>query len=183
MDDYERTVKHVRTEDVIEDPLVVPAEPAYPAQPAAAQPAAPAQPVYTAPPVYAAPPVAAAPMAASRDRIVTDRAYVSERPSNLEMARRIVTLVFGILQGLLVLRIILLLLVANRANDIVQLILGITGPFVTPFADMFSLERIGSGTGAVLDVGAIVALIAWTLVELLILAILNLGARRSRTSV
>jgi hypothetical protein len=179
MDDYERTVKHVRTEDVIEDPLAVPAQPAYPAQPAA-----PAQPVYTTPPVYTAPTVAAAtPMAASRDRIVTDRAYVSERPSNLEMARRIVTLVFGILQGLLILRIILLLLVANRANDIVQLILGITGPFVTPFADMFSLQRIGSGTGAVLDVGAIVALIGWTIIELLIFAILNLGARRSRTTV
>lgn len=179
MDDYERTVKHVRTEDVVEDPLVTPAQPANPAQPAyQAQPAYAPQPVYSAEPV-----VAAAPMAATRDRIITDRAVVSDRPSNLEMARRIVTLGFGILQGLLVLRIILLLLVANRANDIVQLILGITAPFVTPFADMFSLDRIGSGSGSVLDVGAIVALISWTLIELLVLAILNLGARRARTVV
>ena len=176
MDDQERTVKHVRTEDVVEDPLV---PPTY-----GAQPVVPAQPVYQAQPVYSAEPVvAAAPMVATRDRIVTDRAIVSDRPSNLEMARRIVTLGFGILQGLLILRIILLLLVANRANDIVQLILGITSPFVTPFADMFSLERIGSGTGSVLDVGALVALVGWTLIELLVLAILNLGARRARTGV
>ena len=181
MDDYERTVKHVRTEDVVEDPLVTPA---YPAQPVAGQPVVPAQPVYEAQPVYTAPPVvAAAPMAGSRDRVITDRAVVSDRPTNLEMARRVVTLLFGILQGLLVLRIVLLLLIANRDNEIVQLILGVTGPFVTPFADMFSLQRIGGGSGSVLDVGAIVALIGWTIIELLVLAILNLGARRSRTLV
>ena len=124
--------------------------------------------------------VAAAPIVATRDRVITERATIAERPGTLDMIRRVVTLVFGILQGLIVLRIILLLLVANRANDIVQLILGITGPFVAPFADMFALERIGNGTGSTLDVGAIVALIGWTLIELLILAILNLGARRSR---
>jgi len=46
---------------------------------------------------------------------------------------------------------------------------------------MFALSQIGS-QGSVLDIAAIVAIIAWTLVELLIMAILNLGARRSRTA-
>lgn len=161
MDDYERTVRRVRTEKVVEDPRMTEAYPA--------QPVVPAQPVMVEPPLVA-----------TRDRVITERATIAERPSTLDMIRRVVTLVFGILQGLIVLRIILLLLVANRANDIVQLILGITGPFVAPFADMFALERIGNGTGSTLDVGAIVALIGWTLIELLILAILNVGARRSR---
>lgn len=178
MDDYERTTRRVSSEDVVGDPVatpVVPTQPVYPAQPAV-----PAQPVYAAEPmVVATPPMAAAPMAASRDRIVTEREVVIDRPTTLEMARRIITLVFGILQAMIVVRIILLLLVANRENDIVQLILNVTTPFVAPFRDMFSLSQIGR-TGSVLDVAAIVALIGWTLIELLILAILNLGARRSR---
>ena len=180
MDDYERTTRRVSSEDVVGDPVatpVVPAQPVYPAQPVV-----PAQPVYTPQPVAAAP-MAAAPMApapaASRDRIVTEREVVIDRPTTLEMARRIITLVFGILQALIVVRIILLLLVANRENDIVQLILNVTTPFIAPFRDMFSLSQVAR-SGSVLDVAAIVALIGWTLIELLVFAVLNLGARRSR---
>ena len=176
MDDYERTTRRVSSEDVVGDPLatpVVPAQPVYPAQPVV-----PAQPVYTAQPV-AATPMAAAPVSASRDRVVTEREVVIDRPTTLEMARRIITLVFGILQALIIVRIILLLLVANRENDIVQLILNVTTPFIAPFRDMFSLSQIGR-SGSVLDVAAILALVGWTLIELLIFAVLNLGARRSR---
>ena len=187
MDDSERTIRRVRTEDVVEDPVttsVYPAQPVVTAQPTyAAQPVVAAQPVYEAQPVYQAPPVVvAAPISASRDRVVTDREVVIDRPTQLEMARRVITLGFGILQGLIVLRIILLLLVANRENDIVQFVLNVTSPFVAPFRDMFALDRIAA-SGSVLDIAAIVALIGWTLVELLVLAIVNLGARRSRTAV
>ena len=45
----------------------------------------------------------------------------------------------------------------------------LTQPFVEPFINMFSLDKVTSGA-SVLDVAAIVALIAWTLVEALILA-------------
>jgi len=99
----------------------------------------------------------------------TDRAYVAAGPSGATTAARIVTFAFGILQALLILRIILLLLVANPGNGIVDAIFSITQPFVEPFIGMFSLDRVTSGQ-AVLDVAAIVALIAWTLVEALILA-------------
>ena len=140
----------------------------------------------TAPPVYAATPVqpayAVEPAAPVADRVVREDTVVTGGPTGLELARRIVGLAFGVLQALLVLRIILLVLVANPDNGVVQFILGITDPFVNPFRDMFALDRVGSG-GSVLDVAAIVALIAWTLVEMLILAILNIGARRSRTIV
>ena len=86
------------------------------------------------------------------------------------MASRIVTFAFGILQVLLILRIILLLLVANPGNDVVGLIFGITQPFVEPFIGMFSLNRVEADQGSMLDIAAIVALIGWTLVEALILA-------------
>ena len=90
-----------------------------------------------------------------------------------------VILVFGILQSLLVIRIILLLLIANPGNDVVAFVLAVTDPFVEPFRGMFQLDRVTDDSGAMLDVAAIVALIAWTLVEALILAIVNLAGRRS----
>jgi uncharacterized protein YggT (Ycf19 family) len=89
-----------------------------------------------------------------------------------------VILLFGILQGLLILRIILLLLIANTGNEVVSLILGITDPFVEPFRGMFQLDRVTADSGSMLDIAAIVALIGWTLIEALVIALLSLGARR-----
>jgi hypothetical protein len=111
------------------------------------------------------------------DRVVSREATYRSGPTSGEMIRRAVTILFGILQGLLVLRIILLLLGANLGNDIVNLILGLTNPFVEPFRTMFSFQTMEAGRSE-LDMAAIVALVGWTLVELLILAILSIGARR-----
>lgn len=113
-------------------------------------------------------PMTASPAVASTVR-TTDRAYVAAGPSGATTAARVVTFAFGILQALLILRIILLLLVANPGNGLVDAIFAITQLFVDPFIGMFSLDRVTSGK-AVLDVAAVVALIAWTLVEALILA-------------
>jgi uncharacterized protein YggT (Ycf19 family) len=92
--------------------------------------------------------------------------------------RRFVTLAFGVLQGLLILRIILLLLVANAGNDVVAFVLGVTDPFVEPFRGMFQLNEVNADQGSTLDIAAIVALIGWTLIEMLVIAALSLGARR-----
>ena len=113
----------------------------------------------------------------ARDRVVTREASYRAGPSGGEIVRRAVMLLFGILQALLILRIILLLLGANLGNDIVALIVGITDPFVEPFRTMFSFTRAEAGD-QILDIAAIVALIGWTLLEILILAVLSLGARR-----
>jgi uncharacterized protein YggT (Ycf19 family) len=112
------------------------------------------------------------------DRVVTRESTYRSGPTGGEVVRRFVALLFGILQALLILRIILLLLVANPGNEIVSLVLGVTDPFVAPFQGMFQLDRVTADQGSVLDVAAIVALIGWTLLEALILAILSLGARR-----
>ncbi len=108
----------------------------------------------------------------------TERAYRPAGPSGVSVVARILTLIFGILQVALVLRVILLLLIANPGNDVVSLILGITDPFVEPFRGMFALDRVTGEQGSVLDVAAIVALIGWTLVELLLLALLRVFDRR-----
>ena len=115
--------------------------------------------------------------------IRTTDTYVAPGPGGATIAARVVTFLFGILQVLLILGIILLLLVANPGNDVVSFIFNITQPFVEPFINMFSLNRVTADQGSVLDVTAIVALIAWTLVEALILAGIRNLSRRSTATV
>ena len=115
--------------------------------------------------------------------VQTTDTYVAPGPGGATMAGRVVTFVFGILQVLLILRIILLLLVANPGNDIVSFVFNITQPFVEPFANMFSLNHVTADQGSVLDITAIVALIAWTLIEALILAGIRIFSRRSTATV
>jgi uncharacterized protein YggT (Ycf19 family) len=112
----------------------------------------------------------------------TERAYTSAGPGGATVVARFVTFLFGVLQVALILRVILLLLVANQANDVVQLILNLTDPFVEPFRGMFALDRATAGR-QILDIAAIVALIGWSLVELLILALVRVFDRRTVTEV
>jgi YggT family protein len=115
------------------------------------------------------------PTNAASDVRTTER--VRRGPTGGELIRRLIALLFGVLQALLILRIVLLLLVANQGNDIVSFILGATDPFVEPFRGMFQLDEV-SAERSTLDIAAIVALIAWTLIEALVIAALSLGAGR-----
>ncbi len=92
---------------------------------------------------------------------------------------RIVAFLFGVLQALLIIRIILLLLIANPDNEIVKAILTVTEPFVEPFRGMFQLDEISGDRGSVLDIAAVVALVAWSLIETLILSLLRVFSRPS----
>jgi uncharacterized protein YggT (Ycf19 family) len=112
----------------------------------------------------------------------TERAYVTPGPGGLTTAARVITFLFGILQAALILRIILLLLVANTGNDVVSLILNITDPFVDPFRGMFSIDRVTAGESR-FDIAALVALIGWTLIEALLLAALRIFSRRPADAV
>lgn len=131
----------------------------------------------TVPAAPVAAPVAAAPVHETAVR-TTERAYVPAGPSGVTTAARVITFLFGILQAALVLRIILLLLVANQGNDVVGLILGLTDPFVEPFRGMFAFDRVTADSGSRFDIAAVVALVGWTLVEMLILAAIRIFARR-----
>jgi len=155
MTDYERTTTR---ESTTVDPAV----------PAAA-------PTYTDP--------AAAPAAQAASVRTTERAYVPAGPSGVTTLARLITFVFGVLQALLILRIILLVLIANPGNDVVSFILSITDPFVEPFRGMFAIDRVTADQGSKFDIAALVALIGWTLVELLILALLRVFSRRPADAV
>ena len=126
-------------------------------------------------------PVDPAPAIATAQTV--ERTTTTRGPSAATTASRVVIFVFGLLQVALILRIVLLLLVANPGNDVVKLILDVTAPFVEPFRGMFALDRMTADQGSTLDVAAIVALIGWSLVEALILAFLRLFERRTVVTV
>jgi len=173
---------------------VQPAQPVQPVQPAAYEPIT-REPVddtdvverqtYVERPVDPGyvPPAAAAPVAQQPVNVnaapayAAEPAYVDTGPGPLYWARRILSLLFGILFVLLALRIVLLLLIANESNDIVNFIYNITEPFVAPFRGMFQFDVVAPGNGSVFDFAAVVALIGWLLIYLLIMAILRLADR------
>ncbi|HEX2767499.1 MAG TPA: YggT family protein [Candidatus Limnocylindria bacterium] len=102
--------------------------------------------------------------------------YVETSPGPLYYARRILSLLFGILTVLIALRILFLLLVANPGNAIVDFVYSVTEPFVAPFRGIFALDQVVVGDST-FEVAGLVALIGWFLIYLLIMAILSLGDR------
>jgi hypothetical protein len=101
-------------------------------------------------------------------------------PSGGEMGRRFVVLVFGIIQLLIALRIVLLLLNAREGNDIVRFILDVSQVFVAPFIGIFNVDALKAG-GSILDVAAIAALVGWTVLEAIALWIVNVFRRETAT--
>ena len=101
---------------------------------------------------------------------------VEMRPSGGTIAGRIVILLFGIIQVLILLRIVFLLLDAREGNDLVSWVLNASQIFVAPFEGMLGTDALASG-GSVLDVAAILALIGWSLLEALILAAVGVFRR------
>src|SRR5262245_66277344 len=104
------------------------------------------------------------------------RRTVAARPTGSTVAGRVVILLFGIVQVLILLRIVFLLLDAREANDLVAWVLNTSQIFVAPFEGMLNTNALASG-GSVLDVAAILALIGWTLLEALILAAVGVFRR------
>jgi len=106
---------------------------------------------------------------------VVDRTTVVT-PSGGELLRRIVVLIFGLIQTLIVLRIVLLLLNAREGNDIVRFILDASQVFVAPFIGIFNSDALHAG-GSVLDIAAIAALVGWTVLEWIVLWAVNVFRR------
>lgn len=101
---------------------------------------------------------------------------VSRRPSGAEVARRVVVFAFGIVQVLILLRILLMLVGANDDSAIVSAIYNLSGVFVAPFDNVLGRETVRNG-GSVLDVAAVVALIGWTVLEAIIVAGISIARR------
>lgn len=111
-------------------------------------------------------------------RVTREVTLGGPRPSGLTVVRRVLALIFGAIQVLILLRIVLLLLGADRVHELVEPILAASGALVDPFRGALRFDQIAySGAGTVLDVAAIVALIGWTILEFFALALAGLGRR------
>lgn len=109
------------------------------------------------------------------NRTVTRR-EVGYRASNNETIRRFVVLIFGLIQIVLGLRILLLLLDARTGNVLVSIINNVGGLLAAPFQGILKINAVSSG-GSTLDVAAVVALVGWTIVELIVIWSLALFRR------
>lgn len=97
---------------------------------------------------------------------------VETRLSGGEIARRVTLLAFGIIQLLLLVRIVLLLVNANEAQPLVGMLLALSQPFVAPFEGILGADTVAASS-AVVDVAAVVALIGWSVLELVVLWIVK----------
>jgi len=108
------------------------------------------------------------------------RTYVSRTmrmtPSGAEVARRVIVLLFGLLQVLIGLRVVLLLIDAREANALVRGILDLSELFVAPFEGILRTGALRA-SGSILDLTAIVAFVGWTILELIVLWAVNVFRR------
>lgn len=115
------------------------------------------------------------------DSPTTSQSVVDERvtrsPSGAEIIRRIVVFIFGLIQLVIGIRIILLALDADRGNGLVQGIYNLSAPLVAPFEGILRTDAIHA-SASVLDVAALVALVGWTILELVIIAAARIGSGR-----
>ena len=103
---------------------------------------------------------------------VHQHSTVSYAPSGVGMIERLIIWIFGIIQLLIILRIVLLLFAARDANPIVNFVYSITDLLVAPFRGIFGMNEIAAGATA-LDVAALVALVGWTILDLVILGLVR----------
>jgi hypothetical protein len=124
---------------------------------------------------YPAP--AEAPVAAqtvSQGSVVTET--VRRTPSGAETWRRVVVFIFGIIQALIAIRIVLLLADANQGNGLVRFIYDASAIFVGPFDGILHTNAVRAGA-SVFDIAALVAIIGWTILEFLIIAGIGIARR------
>ena len=88
--------------------------------------------------------------------------------------------VFGLIEGLILVRFILKALGANPSAGFAQFIYGITAPLVAPFYGMFGNP---TAQGSVLELHSIVALIVYALVAWLIAKLVWIIAGETRSAV
>ena len=115
--------------------------------------------------------------AAGQETVRTDSRHTTTvSPGGSEMTRRVVVLVFGLIQVVIGLRVVLLLLDAREANGIVSAILNISQLFVGPFEGILRTDALNS-RGSQLDIAAIVAFVGWTILELIVLWVVGIFRR------
>jgi uncharacterized protein YggT (Ycf19 family) len=107
----------------------------------------------------------------------------AERRMEVSRVAQLIWLLFGVLEALIGLRVVLKLVAANPANPFANLVYSLTAPFLWPFQ---GLTVTPSAQGIVLEISSIIAifvyaLIGWILVRLFWLIFYQPSARSVRT--
>ena len=116
-----------------------------------------------------------------RQEIVED--YAAERFEFLTKLTQIIWLLFGLLEGLIAIRIVLKFIAANPANPFASLIYSLTDLFLWPF---FGLTGNPSFNDIVLEITSLIAmlvyaLVAWVTVRLIWLLFYRTPTRSVKT--
>src|SRR5674476_748653 len=99
------------------------------------------------------------------------------------MFRRIVYWILGILEALLVFRLVFKLLGANAGGSFVSVIYSISGFFVTPFSGIFrTAVTQGIETKSVLEPATIIAMIVYALIAYGIVRFIGIGEYPNQTT-
>jgi uncharacterized protein YggT (Ycf19 family) len=113
----------------------------------------------------------------SADPVAASAADSAEVVSTVSPGRRAVEmtyLVFGLIEGLLAIRLILKLLGANPQAGFTNFVYGLTDFFMAPFRNLLPVVGTGSSSGAVLETSVVIAiivyaLIAWVVARLIVI--------------
>jgi hypothetical protein len=125
----------------------------------------------------AAPAPAGTASATAHEVVKTDSQRITRAgPGGSEMGRRIVVLLFGLIQVVIGARFVLLLLDAREANGLVSGILNLSQLFVAPFEGILRTDALHSA-GTILDITAVVAFVGWTVLELIVIWALGIFRR------
>jgi uncharacterized protein YggT (Ycf19 family) len=106
---------------------------------------------------------------------------VEEQHAFRSKVTQFIWLVFGVVEGLIGLRVLLRLLGANPQNPFAEAVYALTRPFVLPFVSLTAQPRIDD---LVLEISSIVAmlvyaLVAWVVVEAIAIVLDPLRRRSS----
>jgi uncharacterized protein YggT (Ycf19 family) len=105
--------------------------------------------------------------------------YAGRRDASYRLIQAIY-LVFGIIEALVAIRVLLRLLGANANAGFAQFIYGVTAPLVAPFAGLFGNPQTG---GSVLELHSIVALVVYAVVAWLLAKLLWVVLGETRSAV
>jgi YGGT family len=109
------------------------------------------------------------PTATGQQTVQTNRRLTTTGgPGATELTRRIIILLFGLVQIVIAARFVLLLVDAREANSLVSGILNVSQLFVAPFDGILRTDNLHVA-GSVVDFTAIVAFVGWTVLELIVL--------------
>jgi hypothetical protein len=111
-------------------------------------------------------------------RIIRKDNYVQENDGStygVNVFARIVSILGGLLVSLLALRLILMLLGANRDSSVVDFIYTLSYPFVAPFFGVFNYtQQFGR---SVFEVATLFAIVVYMLLTWFVIRMLELGNR------